>query len=272
MQRAAFVKLDVLTDGGRSPGELTPQALKALAPLAERGLLTIVVDPEPREAPTSAPPDEGVVFLRCPHRTGEECDCWEPEGGLLREAASRFDLRLEECYLVCDAPADVALAYALGCRPFLVLGERTISELYGDQEPPYKDFPVARDLATALSYLLHEEEITRQLGPFPRVPPALAEERAGPAMPTITARDMGRWLIVLVLAGLWLSLGIAYILVNIYRVQPLPEIFYYLTLQFIPRLYRGLLFLVSGAVLAVLAFRQLAAFMATNASRKGRGS
>ncbi|HID85786.1 MAG TPA: hypothetical protein EYP55_00205 [Anaerolineae bacterium] len=269
MQRAAFVKLDVLPDGGRSPGGLTPQALEALTPLTERGLFTIVVDPEPREAPMSAPPGEGYAFLRCPHRPGEECDCWGPEGGLLREAASRFDLRLEECYLVCDAPTDVALAYALGCRPFLVLGDRTIGELYGEREPPYKDYPIARDLATALSYLLHEEEIARQLGPFPRLPPALVEERVGPAMPTINARDLGRWLLVLVLGGLWLSLGIAYILVNIYRVQPLPEIFYYLTLQFIPRLYRGLLFLVSGTLLAALAFRQLAAFMATNASSNG---
>jgi hypothetical protein len=270
MQRAAFVKVDVLPDGGL--GEVTPEALEALTPLAQRGLLTIVVDPEPREEPTSAPLGEGYTLLRCPHRPGEECDCWEPEGSLLREAASRFDLRLEECYLVCDAPTDVALAYALGCRPFLVLGERTIGELYGDGEPPYKDYPIARDLATALSYLLHEEEMTRQLGPFPRIPPALVEERARPAIPVIRARDLGRWLIVLVLAGLWLSLGIAYILVNIYRVQPLPELFYYLTLQFIPRFYRGLLFLVSGAVLAVLAFRQLAAFMATNASREGKSS
>ena len=267
MERAAFVKLDVLPNGGQATGELTTEALTLLA---ERGLLTIVVDPEPREAPTPVPPGEGYTLLRCPHRPGEECDCWETEGSLLREAASRFGLRLEGCYLVCDEPTDVALAYALGCRPFLVLGERTIGEIYGDQEPPYKDYPIARDLATALSYLLHEEEITCQLGPFPHVPPALVEERAGPALPTISARDLGRWLLVLVLSGLWLSLGIAYILVNIYRVQPLPDIFYHLTLQFIPRFYRGLLFLVSGAVLAGLAFRQLADFMATNASREAK--
>ncbi|MFQ6057996.1 MAG: HAD hydrolase-like protein [Anaerolineae bacterium] len=269
--RAAFVKLDILQDRGQPPGELTPEAMEVLRPLAESGLVTIVVDPQPRERPAFPPgEEESVTFLRCPHRPGEDCGCWEPEGGLLQEAAARLNLRLSECYLVCDAPTDVALAYALGCRPFLVLGERTIDELYGDQEPPYKDFPMARDLTTALAYILHEEEIARRLGPFPRVPPPLPEERMGPAVPAIRASDLGRWLFVLVLAGLWLSLGMAYILVNIYRVQPLPEIFYYLTLQFIPRLYRGLLFLASGTTLGVFAFRRLAAFMATNASRKGK--
>ncbi|MFQ6057801.1 MAG: uridine diphosphate-N-acetylglucosamine-binding protein YvcK [Anaerolineae bacterium] len=66
-----------------------------------------------------------------------------------------------------------------------------------------------------------------------------------------------RWLLLLMGGITILSLGIAYILVNIYRQQPLPEIFYYLTLQFIPRLYRGLLFGFVGSVMVIVAIVQL---------------
>ncbi|MEA3459520.1 MAG: gluconeogenesis factor YvcK family protein [Chloroflexota bacterium] len=51
-----------------------------------------------------------------------------------------------------------------------------------------------------------------------------------------------RWLALLLVGITCLSLGAAYVLVNIYREQPLPSIFYYITLQFIPRLGRAALF------------------------------
>lgn len=66
-----------------------------------------------------------------------------------------------------------------------------------------------------------------------------------------------RWLLLLLAGITLLSLGIAYILVNIYRQQPLPQVFYYLTLQFIPRLHRGLLLGIVGSVMVVLAIIQL---------------
>lgn len=66
-----------------------------------------------------------------------------------------------------------------------------------------------------------------------------------------------RWLLLL-LAGITLiSLGCAYVMVNIYRQQPLPPIFYYLTLQFIPRLMRALLFGSIGIAAVVIAVVQL---------------
>ena len=51
-----------------------------------------------------------------------------------------------------------------------------------------------------------------------------------------------RWLLLLMAGVTALSLGFGYLLVAIYRSQPLPDVFYYLTLQFLPRLVRGLLF------------------------------
>ena len=66
-----------------------------------------------------------------------------------------------------------------------------------------------------------------------------------------------RWLFLLLGGITFLSLGIAYLLVTLYRQQPLPEIFYYVTLQFIPRLYRGLLFGLVGSTMVVIATIQL---------------
>ncbi|WP_376791725.1 uridine diphosphate-N-acetylglucosamine-binding protein YvcK [Thermoflexus sp.] len=66
-----------------------------------------------------------------------------------------------------------------------------------------------------------------------------------------------RWLVVLLLGITELALALAYVLVTIYREQPLPSIFYYLTLQFIPRLGRAVLFGLLGFMTAGFALWQL---------------
>lgn len=52
-----------------------------------------------------------------------------------------------------------------------------------------------------------------------------------------------RWLVLLLFGIALMGLGIAYILKEAYLQAPLPGAFYYLTLQFIPRWTRGLLFI-----------------------------
>lgn len=66
-----------------------------------------------------------------------------------------------------------------------------------------------------------------------------------------------RWLVLLLVGITLLALGLTYILVNIYREAPLPDIFYYLTLQFIDRLVRGILFGVVGVAMIALAVYKL---------------
>ncbi|MCL6648568.1 MAG: 2-phospho-L-lactate transferase CofD family protein [Chloroflexi bacterium] len=66
-----------------------------------------------------------------------------------------------------------------------------------------------------------------------------------------------RWVLALLVGIAMISLGIAYLLVTVYRQAPLPEVFYWLTLQFIDRWVRGVLFLGAGIVLTVLAIVQL---------------
>ncbi|MCL4466419.1 MAG: YvcK family protein [Chloroflexi bacterium] len=66
-----------------------------------------------------------------------------------------------------------------------------------------------------------------------------------------------RWLLLLLIAITFLSLSAAYFMVQLYREQPFPEIAGTLTLQFLPRPVRGLLFLTIGTLAAAVAFLKL---------------
>jgi uncharacterized cofD-like protein len=66
-----------------------------------------------------------------------------------------------------------------------------------------------------------------------------------------------RWLLLLMAGVTSLSLALAYFLVAIYRQQPLPPVFYYLTLQFVPRLLRAALFAMIGLSAVGLAVYRL---------------
>ncbi|HLH74527.1 MAG TPA: gluconeogenesis factor YvcK family protein [Chloroflexota bacterium] len=66
-----------------------------------------------------------------------------------------------------------------------------------------------------------------------------------------------RWLVLLILGITLISLGIGYLMVQMYRTQEFPWYVGYLTLQFIDRPVRGGLFIVVGAIVAGLAVLQL---------------
>jgi histidinol phosphatase-like enzyme len=270
---------------------LMPATLEAIRLLADEDTLLFLFDPVPhgRDGDASDHGLETLVeqvqaaggrvdgLISCGHGSGELCRCWGESPTSLWVAASRFDLRLEECYLLGDAEQDLLPAHAAGVRPFVVLCARSIGEVLGDS-PAYKDCPIAADLNTAVHYVTVEEEIKQQLG-HPRDPARPAPPRevlyATPeALPTITVtsplarsvqarvrssrlqlRDIARWLSFLVLGAVGLSLGIAYMLTHLYRVQPFPEFVYYVTLQFIPRPLRGALFIVWGVGALLLALR-----------------
>lgn len=61
-----------------------------------------------------------------------------------------------------------------------------------------------------------------------------------------------RWLLLLIIGVALIGLGAGYILVEIYREVPLPNVFYYLTLQFLPRWLRGVI--VGGLGIGAFAF------------------
>lgn len=66
-----------------------------------------------------------------------------------------------------------------------------------------------------------------------------------------------RWLVLLILGVTILGLGIGYILVQLYRESTLPDVFFYLTLQFIPRVERGILFGLFGLALVAVSIVKL---------------
>ena len=55
-----------------------------------------------------------------------------------------------------------------------------------------------------------------------------------------------RWILLLVVSCTAISLGIAFLLVQVYRTQPFPEWVYYVTLQNLDRTWRALIFFVVG--------------------------
>ena len=68
-----------------------------------------------------------------------------------------------------------------------------------------------------------------------------------------------RWALVYVLALTLMALGMALMLTHLYRNAPFPEPVYYATLQFVPRLARGLLLVLLGAGLMAWATWKLVA-------------
>jgi len=272
----------VMRDCIFAKGELASEAKAGLQALAETELFTIVVGPAEATAPGAVPASRVVGAVEaaggrvdaavwCPHPAGSDCGCWGNRPGLILEAAERFDLQRNDCYLIASAPVDVEMAMAAGVRPVLVLAGRTIGELLGDSSSR-KDFPIARTLPQAVEYIVAEERIAAQIGkPRQNLPPAPVEEPSRPAVGSpavlpvsraaiaasrrlrLRPRDVGRWLAFLVVGGVWLSLGIAYLLTHLYREQPFPHAVWYITLQFIPRVERGILFILTGVAVVVLA-------------------
>jgi len=265
--------------------EVTGDASRAgLRALAQSELLTILVGvPAESPAPSAAAATRAASAIEggggrvdavvwCPHSAGYGCSCWGIHPGLILEAESRFSLQGGDCYLIAMTPDDVVMAAAAGVRPILVLNGRSIGEVLGDS-CENKDYPIARTLAQAVEYILSEERITAQLGrPRQLVPSTLAEEsRPLSGTPVITPisrraaavtrrirlrpREASRWLSLFVVGGVWLSLGIAYLLTHLYREQPFPAVFWYLTLQFIPRVVRGVLFILTGVAVVFMASR-----------------
>jgi len=229
-------------------------------------------------------------LISCDHEPDDGCGCWGEPAGALWLAAQEFGLPLNECYLLGDTQKDVEAAYAAGVRPVISLCGRTIAE-FGGRLPAHRDHPIASDLSTAVDYIRVEDEISRNLGhartSVASTQPEASEPIAREALPIITvvspmARDMqaslrasrtqlraiARWLTFFVVGAVGLSLGIAYLLTHLYRVQPFPEFVYYLTLQFIPRPVRGGLFIAMGLVVILIAARSLYRSLSATLSRR----
>jgi hypothetical protein len=74
---------------------------------------------------------------------------------------------------------------------------------------------------------------------------------------SLPGMNVKRWLGLLLVGLTCVALGIAFVLVQLYRTQPFPEWVYYFTLQPIDRAWRGTLFLAAGVAAVAVAIVQL---------------
>ncbi len=96
---------------------------------------------------------DGVYY--CPHRPDEGCECRKPKPGLLLQAARDLGIDLGSSYLIGDAVSDIEAALAAGCSPIMVLTGRGQQQLPVLRQRGLDHIPVARDLAEAVSMILH---------------------------------------------------------------------------------------------------------------------
>lgn len=239
-----------------------PDAAAGLGALIEGGVLPLLVSvPGDAERPEAAHA-LSVVAPRVDLRVATEAEAEaDPDGRLdaLAEAAGRAGVPLRATFFIAADASALAVADAAGCRPILIMGDRRLTDILGPSEPFDKGFAAARDLRTAAGYVIEELAQTEALGAFRYDPHLQHEERARP--PTLTQRELVRVFVLVTVAGLAISLALAFFLRALYEnvgvPGPLQRSAYLLTLQFLPEYARGLLFLALGAGLGALLTRML---------------
>jgi hypothetical protein len=240
--RAALVVDDVLrTD---------ETALDAMRTLEESGIRVVVLAPHGHES--GRVETGGFPVVSC---ADGDAACWGDEPTLLLDAARRSGATPSESFMVCTEIADVSRAAEAGCRPVMVLAGRSLDDVFGPTEPGNKQSACASDMRAATSFMLQESAQAEALGAFPYAGISTLDERARAQAPS--RDELTRLMAFVVVAGLTVSLGIAYLLQELYQTARFPDAFYYLTLQFIPQVARGALFLIVGAVIAFLAAKNL---------------
>jgi len=191
-------------------------------------------------------------------------------GRRLLAAAQGAQVSPAAAFVVTADWDEVAEADAAGFRPVFVLGEEPLRTVLGAAEPNAKHVAMAVDLASAARYVACEAATHEAVGPFPFAAPT--ESRAvPPRLPS--QRDLARFFGLVVLAGTAVALGIAYFLRELYESWRIPanaqRIAFLATLQFLPEWARGLLFVLIGIALGVLATRARNAITAATARRRG---
>jgi D-glycero-D-manno-heptose 1,7-bisphosphate phosphatase len=104
------------------------------------------------------------AFYYCPHHPDatltsyrKTCECRKPSTGMVKEAAERFHLDLQNSYVVGDSYRDMQLGFHAGTRTILVLTGYGRGELehQGGAWPRKPDL-IAKDLLEAVNYALED--------------------------------------------------------------------------------------------------------------------
>jgi D-glycero-D-manno-heptose 1,7-bisphosphate phosphatase len=108
-------------------------AAEALGELKAAGFLLIVVTNQPDVARGTVTREAVEGFdaalrarlpvddiFTCFHDDADGCECRKPKPGLLVEAAAKYDIDLENSYMIGDRWRDVDAGVAAGCRAILI--------------------------------------------------------------------------------------------------------------------------------------------------------
>jgi D-glycero-D-manno-heptose 1,7-bisphosphate phosphatase len=91
------------------------------------------------------------AFFFCPHKAEDACTCRKPQPGMLLEVARRFNVSLDDTYMVGDAQRDLEAAATAGAKPVLVLTGKGMQTRDAGKMPPGTQ--VFADLAAFAAHL-----------------------------------------------------------------------------------------------------------------------
>lgn len=91
----------------------------------------------------------------CPHHWDEGCECRKPNPGMLLQASTDFNIRLDKTYFFGDDERDVLAAYNANARSILIGSTYDAKRL---EEYPCRPEYYAPTMADAAQYVLAQEE------------------------------------------------------------------------------------------------------------------
>ena len=91
----------------------------------------------------------------CPHDSNDNCNCRKPKTGLLEQAKEKYQLNLNECYVIGDRWSDMVSGGKMGCKLILVKTGRGEESLSCDREKwaEYEPVQIADNLKEAAIWL-----------------------------------------------------------------------------------------------------------------------
>lgn len=96
-----------------------------------------------------------VDWFICPHDDKDNCNCRKPKTGLLEQAKEKYNLNLNECYVIGDRWSDMLSGGRMGCKLILVLTGRGMESLGCDRDKwsDYEPLYIAENLKEAVLWL-----------------------------------------------------------------------------------------------------------------------
>lgn len=116
LKQAGYV-VGVVTNQGGLSEDLNGNVTWKNAPMNRAALASIHAELLRLLGPTAQP--DFIKF--CPHAKKVDCECRKPKAGMLRDAASEFDIDVSKSFMVGDMATDIQAGINAGATPLFVL-------------------------------------------------------------------------------------------------------------------------------------------------------